>query len=149
MANAKRQDKIKLTVVVKPAANLHFSDSVGGRGISIYVKAISEALNTGGAVQIVSGDAYMKQQLKNAAKKLNLRLVYALEGEHLLVKPIAVEGEEQRLLLLLREPRTENELAGKKLELHLKDTLKKLAANGLAHIHKEKWVLTERGMDAL
>ena len=144
----KRASKVKLTVLKEPT-NLHFTDSIGQRGISIYVKSISEALNTGGVVQIMSGDAYMKFQLKNAAKKLDLRLVYALEGEYLYVKPIAVAGEEQRLLLLLREPRTENELMGKKLELNLKDTLKKLAANGLAHIHKEKWVLTEKGMDAL
>jgi hypothetical protein len=144
----KRADKVKFKVII-PAANLHFSDSVGTRGISIYTKAISEALNTGGAVQIMSGDAYMKQQLKKAAEKLSLKLVYALEGEYLYVKPLVVEGEQKRLMLLLREPRTENELMAKKLELHLPNTLKKLAADGLAHLHKEKWVLTERGMDVL
>ena len=140
--------KVKLEVV-KPAAHLHFSDSVGQRGISVYTQKLSEALNTGGAVQIMAADAYMKHQLKTTAKKLNLKLVYALEGDFLYVKPIATDGDMKRLLLLLREPRTENELLGKKLELHLKNSLSKLASDGLAHFYKERWVLTERGMDAL
>lgn len=144
----KRAANVKLNVV-KPAAHLHFSDSIGQRGISIYVLKLSEALNTGGAVQIMASDAYMKYQLKAAAKKLALKLVYALDGEFLYVKPIAVDGDIKRLLLLLREPRTENELMAKKLELHLKNSLSKLAADGLAHFHKEKWVLTEKGMGAL
>ncbi len=144
----KRATKVKLEVV-KPSADLHFSESVGQRGISVYVKTLSEALNTSGAVKIMSADAYMKHQLKKAAEKLNLKLVYALEGEFLYVKPLVVEGEQKRLMLLLREPRTENELMGKKLELNLPNTLKKLAADGLAHINRDKWVLTERGMDAL
>jgi hypothetical protein len=144
----KRATKVKLEVI-KPAAHLHFSDSVGQRGISIYTQKLSEALNTGGVVQIMAGDAYMKHQLKKSAEMLNLKLVYALDGECLYVKPLAVDGDLKRLMLLLREPRSENELMSKKLELHLKNTLAKLAADGLAHFHKEKWVLTEKGLDAL
>jgi hypothetical protein len=144
----KRATKVKLEVI-KPAAHLHFSDSVGQRGISIYTQKLSEALNTGGVVQIMAADAYMKHQLKVTAKKLNVKLVYALDGEFLYVKPLAVDGDLKRLMLLLREPRSENELMSKKLELHLKNTLAKLAADGLAHFHKEKWVLTEKGLDAL
>ncbi len=140
--------KVKLEVV-KPAAHLHFSDNIGRRGISIYVLKLTEALNKGDCVQIMQDDGYMRTQLKIAAKKLNLKLVYALDDGFLYVKPLAVDGEQKRLLLLLREPRSENELMGKKLELHLKNTLTQLAADGLAHVHKEKWVLTERGMDAL
>src|ERR1700677_4080670 len=122
---------VKLTVV-KPAAHLHFTDSIGQRGISIYTVKLSEALNSGGVVQILAADSYMKHQLKQTAKKLGLKLVYALDGEFLYVKPIALDGEQKRLLLLLREPRTENELAGKKLELDLKASLSQLAGSGLA-----------------
>jgi hypothetical protein len=144
----KRATKVKLEVI-KPAAHLHFSDSVGQRGISIYTQKLSEALNTGGVVQIMAGDAYMKHQLRKSAEKLNLKLVYALDGDFLYVKPLAVDGDLKRLMLLLREPRSENELMSKKLELHLKNALSKLAADGLAQFHKEKWTLTEKGLDAL
>ncbi|HXI38524.1 MAG TPA: hypothetical protein VNH83_01030, partial [Bryobacteraceae bacterium] len=121
----------------------------GKRGISIYTQKLTEALNTGGVVQIMVTDAYMKHQIKSTAKKLGLKLVYALADDFLYIKPIALDGEQKRLLLLLREPRTENELKAKGLELHLKDTLSQLAGSGLAHILRDKWVLTEKGMDAL
>ena len=144
----KRAAKVKLEVV-KPGAHLHFSDSVGQRGISIYTLKLTEALNKGECVQIMKDDAYMKHQLKATAKKLCLKLVYALDGDFLFVKPIAVDGDLKKLMLMLREPRTENELAAKKYELHLKNALAKLAADGLAHFHREKWVLTEKGLDTL
>lgn len=142
----KRAGKVKLEVV-KPAAHLHFSDTIGQRGI--YTQKLSEALNTGGVVLIMAGDAYMKHSLKKAAAALNMKLMYALDGDFLYVKPLVVDGDLKRLLLLLREPRTENELMAKKLELHLRNSLAKLAGDGLAHFHKEKWVLTEKGLDTL
>jgi hypothetical protein len=135
--------------VVKPALSLHFTDSLGQRGISIYVAKISEALNAGAAVKISSKDQYLRSQLQQAAKKLNVRLVYALDGDFLYVKPLAIEGEKKRLVLLLRESRSLNELKGKNLELHLENTLAELAKEGLAHLHKEKWVLTAKGLDTL
>jgi hypothetical protein len=91
----------------------------------------------------------MRHQLKKTAAKLNVKLVYALDGDFLYIKPIAVDGDLKRLLLLLREPRTVNELMAKKLELHLQNSLSKLAADGLAHLYKEKWVLTEKGLNTL
>jgi hypothetical protein len=148
----KRGAKVKLEVV-KPPLTLHFSDSVGTRGISVYVTKLSEALNQGGAVQIDAEDAYMKHQLRGAAKKLGLRLVYALADGFLYVKPLVIEGDRKRLLLLLREPRTMNELHAAKFELHLPNTLTELEKQGLAHVrvkgNVEKWTLTEKGMDAL
>jgi hypothetical protein len=148
MAGLKRAVKEKLEVV-KPASNLHFSDSIGQRAVSVYTKALTEALNTGGAVVIMLADAYMKHQLKASAKKLGVRLVFAIDGDKLYVKPLVVEGDIKRLMLFLREPRTENELMGKKLELHLKNTLAKLAQDGVAHFYRDKWVLTEKGLGAL
>lgn len=144
----KRPLKVKLEVV-KPPANLHFSDSVGQRGVSIYIAKLSEALNSGGAVQIKSDDSYMRFQLRAAAVKLKVKLVYALDGEHLYIKPLAIEGEQKRLMILLREPRTVAELQTKKLELHLENSLADFARQGLAHLHKNNWVLTEKGLDAL
>lgn len=144
----KRATKAKMEVV-KPAGHLHFSDSIGQRGISIYLVKLTEALNTGGAVQIMKDDAYMKHQFKKTAKNLGVKLVYALDGDFLYIKPIALDGDLKRLMLLLREPRTLNELMAENLELHLQDTLSKLAADGLAHLHKEKWVLTAKGLDTL
>jgi hypothetical protein len=144
--------KIKLDVV-KPPLSLHFSESVGQRKISVYVMKLSEAVNQGAAVQIDIADAYMKKQLKNAAEKLGLRLVYAIADNFLYVKPIAVDGERKRLMLQLREPRAETVLMAAKFELNLPDTLSDFAKQGIAHKVQRNgspcWVLTEKGMDAL
>lgn len=144
----KRPIKIKLEVVKIPPG-LHFSDSIGQRGVSIYVAKLSEALNSGGAIQVKADDGYMKTQLRMAAGKLKVKLVYALDGDSLYIKPLAIEGELKRLMVLLREPRSVPELQAKKFELHLSNTLADLASQTLAHLHKDKWVLTEKGMDAL
>jgi hypothetical protein len=135
--------------VVKPPSNVHFLDSIGTRGGSVYVLRLTEALNSGGAVRIVADDHYMRSQLRQASVKLKLKLVYALDGDVLYIKPVAIGEELKRLILWLREPRSVAELEGKKLELHLNNSLQSLAKDGLAHLHKDKWVLTEKGMDAL
>lgn len=133
--------------VVKPHLGLHFVESVGSKGTSIYITKVIEALNTGSAIKINVADSYLKNQIRATAKKLKFRLVYALEGDFLYMKPLKIEGEQERLILLLREPRTLDELKGKNLELHLANSLGDLAKNGLAHLNKGKWVLTEKGFD--
>lgn len=143
----KRPDKIKFDVV-KPPANMFFAEGLGRKG-SIYVGKLVEALNTDSVVQILSSDSYMLQQLRMAGKKLGVRLLYGESGDHLFVKPISQTADQKRLMLLLREPRTVNELMAAKLELHLINTLKEFASQGLAHIYKDKWVLTEQGLDAV
>lgn len=145
----KRPVKIKLDVVKTIPAGLVFVDSLFGSRGSVYVAKLTEALGCGGVVQITVGDAYVKSQLAQAAKKMKVKLVFAVQGEYVYIKPVAVEGEQRRLLLLLREPRTLAELDGKKLELNLGNSLAQFVKDGIAHEVKGKWVLTERGMDAL
>ena len=144
----KRPNKTKFEVVRTMPPGLVFLDEICGKG-SIYVTKLNEALTSGDAVQITAGDAYMKQQLKMAAKKLKVKLVYAIQDDSLFVKPVAIDGERKRLMLLLREPRSISELEAKKLELHLNDTLASFNKDGLAHLHRDKWVLIERGLDAI
>lgn len=145
-----RPDKIKLEVVSHPPANLKFVDTIGQRyKTSIYVRKLMEALNQSGYVVIMADDGYMRHQIRKAAGKLKLRLTYALDGDKLYIKPAQIEGEMKRLVVLLREPRTLAELEAKKLELHLDKTLSSMAADGTAHLHKGKWVLTGKGMDLL
>jgi hypothetical protein len=145
----KRPDKTKLEVV-KPPAGITFVDALvrGGR-VSVYQQRITEALSTSGCVQIVVKDNYALMQLRKAAKALKVKLVYAISGEAMYIKPIAIEGEKQRLILLLRESRTLNYLRGKKLELHLENTLAELAKDGLAMVKGDEWRLTLKGMDLL
>lgn len=142
-----RPDKIKLEIVAPPAG-VHFSEFVG-RKDSVYVSKLTEAIAKGQSIKILIVDKYMLMQFRNAAKKLNIRLVFGTQGEDLYIKPVETSVEEKRLLLVLREPRTENELASKNFELHLKNSLSKLASEGVAHLFKGKWVLTEKGLDQL
>lgn len=147
----KRPDNIKLEVVKAPSG-IRFADSVG-RADSVYQRKLSEALATDSTIKINAADAYMRVQLRKAAEKLRLRLVYGIEGEFMYVKPIAVDGELKRLMLLLREARTVNELEGAKLELHLGKSLERLDKDKLAHSLTKggatRWVLTEKGFDTL
>jgi hypothetical protein len=130
----KGPSKVKLDVVKSPAG-LIFVDRIAGKD-SIYVRKLQEALASSSVIQISAGDSYMRSQLRIAAKKIKARLVF-------------VEGESQRLMVLLREPRTLSELEAKRFELRLSATLAEFAKNGIAHELRGKWVLTEKGMDAL
>ena len=147
MAGLKRPAKVKL-LVVKPPATVFFSEALG-RTDSIYVQKITEALNTRSAIVVLREDKYLQSQFKMAAKKIGVKLVFGVDGDDLYIKPLEQSSQVKRLMLLLREPRTMNELMAAKLELHLQNTLSKLAADGLAHIHKEKWVLTSKGLEAI
>ena len=142
-----RPSKVVMAVE-KPPTALIFHESLGRRD-SLYTKKLSEALQSGSCVKIVAGDAYLKSQFATAAKKLKVRLVFASDSGHLWIKPIAVEGELKRLVTWLREPRTVVELEGKRFELHLLNSLDQLKRDGLAHLGKQGWVLTEKGMDVL
>lgn len=144
----KRPAKPKLDVV-KPPAAIKFVETLGwGKG-SVYALKLTEALNADACVLIKNDDAYMKHQLRVAAKKMKLRLVYGLSGDDLYIKPIMLDGELKRLMLWLREPRTVLELESKKLELDLQKALQQLARDGTAQVVKDKWVLTEKGQKVL
>jgi hypothetical protein len=145
--NVKRPDKIKLDLCEAPPG-LMFTEFIG-RKDSVYVRKITEALSSASVISIAAADTYLRMQFQKAAKKLKMKLVFAQAGDLLYIKPIVIEGELKRLLLLLREPRTLVELQTKKLELHLENSLSGLAKDGLAHFQKDKWKLTEKGMDAL
>ena len=139
----------KVTISVeKPPTQLTFHESLGRRG-SVYVRKLAEALQSGACVKIVAGDAYLKSQFSTAAKKLKVKLVFASDNGYLWIKPIAIEGELKRLMTWLREPRTVVELEAKKFELHLLNSLAQLKSDGLAHLSKNGWVLTEKGLDTL
>lgn len=147
MNKMKRPAKITFEIVAAPTA-LQFADKLASSK-SIYIEKLNTALGKGQVIAISQADKYLVYQLKAAAKKINCKLVYAVEGERLYIKPILVTADLKRLLYLLREPRTMNELRAAKLEIALENELSKLAGDGMAHIHKDKWVLTEKGLDTL
>ena len=143
----KKLSKTKMEVV-KPPSHLFFKDSLSRRD-SIYTNKLTEAVNTDSVILVLAADKYVQTQFKNAAKKLSLRLVFAEDGENVYIKPLAMTTDQKRLMLLLREPRTLAELQGSRLELHLPNTLADFAAKGIAHIVKDKWVLTPKGVRSL
>lgn len=143
----KRPDKIKFRLV-KPPPDVIWQEDLFRRD-SVYANKLQEALNSNQTIEIADEDKYLLHQLKKAADKLKIRLLYGRSGDSLLVKPVQPSDQEKRLILLLREPRTLNDLASAKLELHLTDTLQRMASHGTAHELKGKWVLTEKGMDLL
>lgn len=128
--------------VCKPPAGLIFIEAVR---TSIYVTKLKEALDADSVIEILEADKYLGNQLKAAAKKLKLKLVYASKENKLYIKPLVLSTEVSRLVMYLREKRSLNELRGFKLEIDLESELKKLAKAGHAHAVADKWVLTDRG----
>lgn len=145
MANATKLKDSKFSIV-KPPADVLFLEP---QRESIYITKLREAITAESVIQILSADTYILNQLKGAAKKIKVKLVYGNKAEYLYVKPVPTSGEFNRLVLYLREKRTMNELRGFKLELDLEDTLKGMAKEGLAHTMGKDgaWVLTDKGYD--
>jgi hypothetical protein len=147
MKNLSKQ-KLQLTPLVQ-LAKLTFSEQLG-RAHSTYRDHLVQALQGNMAVTILSANKYMLQQFKNAAKKLKLRLVFAVDGDNLHIKPMRLEGEGKRLLLLLREPRTLSELKSKGLECDLDTELKIALGRGVVkEAGKGRYQCTEAGLKLL
>ena len=143
----KRPDRIKFNLV-KPPSGLIFQEALRGTG-SVYVSKLQEALSGDSVIEILASDKYLHAQLKAAAKKAKIKLVFATQGDRLYIKPVVPGEDEKRLLILLREPRTMNELRGMKFEMDIGATVAKLRADGIAHVVREKWVLTDKGTQLL
>ena len=144
----KRPDKIKCDVIAAPTG-LVFGD---GRRMmrSLYKDKLQAAIQNGHVVRIAAGDAYMRSQFMQAAKKLGMKLLSAQDGQYAYLKPIAPSEAQHSLLMLLREPRTLDELRAKHLELDLNVELQALRDHGAAeivkHLNVQKWRLTEAGL---
>ena len=142
----KRPHKVVLKLA-DPArlGKISFYETIGARR-SIYKDILNQSLQTDRPVEISVEDKYALTQLKQAAKLMKLRLVFGKDETYLYVKPLVIEGELQRLYLLLREPRTLSELQAKHLELNLKDTLENLIGSDQAKVVNGKYALTEKGL---
>jgi len=127
-----------------------FTDDLIRRN-SIYTQKLQAALETDQCVVILEADKYLATQFKSAANKLKIRLTFARVGDRIYIRPVRPSDQEERLILLLRTPRTLVELQAVRppLELHIEDALTRMAGHGTAHNLKGKWVLTEKGMDLL
>lgn len=139
----KKFSKTKINIC-KPQNDLIFVNSFRIHS-SIYVEKLTDALNSSSVIEILREDKYVLQQFKIAAKKIHLRLFFAIKDENLYIKPVQASDEEKRLILYLREPRTLVALQSYKLELHLINTLEKFKKDGIVHFKNDKWNLTEKG----
>ena len=137
-----------LLAIVKPPADLVFTDRLS-LATSIYAEKLSQALSSQSAISIPKADFYVRTQFVQAGKKLHLRLLFAIKGETLFIKPAAPSIDENRLVLLLREPRTVPFLEQQKLDIDLKTSLARLLSELKVHQKGDKWVLTEKGFDSL
>ncbi len=148
-----RPDRPKFNVVTQLPVGLIFADQIA-RKDSLYIFKLQEAIDKQGAIEVLSTDKYLQMQIRKTALKMNIRLLWATSNGNVYIKPIIPSGYEERLYLLLREPRTMDELKAAKLELDLKSTLEKLIMNGLGNyiskgVHVGKFQLTERGINTL
>jgi hypothetical protein len=112
-----------------------------------------EAVQSGKVIEVAKDDKYPLVQFKTQAKKLKLRLLFAKDGDSLFIKALRLEGDQHRLFLLLREPRTFAELEGKKLELDLKTTLASMVAAGTVEkktsANGDRYALSRSGLQQI
>lgn len=100
-------------------------------------------------LKINAGDQSSLTQLRTQAKKDGLTLLFARSGDHVFIRAFIPSEALNRLVLLLREPRTINELRRSKLELNLEGELQALIAHGHAQHRAGKYQLTDRGQEEL
>ncbi len=100
-------------------------------------------------LRIVADDQSSLTQLRTQAKKDGLTLLFARSGDDVYVRAFIPSEAINRLVLLLREPRTLNELRAAKLELNIEPELQTLIAHGHAQTRGGKYHLTDRGQEEL
>jgi hypothetical protein len=100
-------------------------------------------------LKINGDDSSSMMQLKKQAQKAGVTLLFARHGAHIFVRAFVPTEALNSLVLLLREPRTLNELRGKNLELNLEPELQTLIGHGHALHRAGKYQLTDRGQEEL
>lgn len=98
-----------------------------------------------GMLRLNADDTSSLMQLRKRAKDAKLQLLFARDGEYLYVRAHIPSEEQHRLILLLREPRTVNELKARGIEVNLEAELQALATKGWAEFKGGKWRLTPKG----
>jgi hypothetical protein len=100
-------------------------------------------------LKIQADDQSSLTQLRTQAKKDGLTLLFARHEDYVFVRAFVPSEAVNRLVLLLREPRTMNELRGAKLELNIETEVQSLIAHGHAQHRAGKYQLTDRGQEEL
>lgn len=100
-------------------------------------------------LKILASDKSSITQLQVKAKKENVRLLWAQKDDFLFVRAWVPSEAQARLTLLLREPRTVNELKARGLELNLEAELEALAKRGMCAYKAGKWQLTSVGLNGI
>lgn len=117
---------------------------------SPYIAKLQELSATPDATLVIGDSAGQIISLRKAAEKLGMDLAFARNSGDVLVRIITLSESQHRLLLLLREARTLNELKASDLELNVEQELKDLAAQSHASLDRQgKWKLTEEGLSRL
>ena len=96
-------------------------------------------------LKLVGEDVSSVMQLRQRAKKAGVTLLFAREGDFVFVRAWLPSEDQSRLVLLLREARTVNELKSKGLEMNLEAELQSMASHGHAEYKGGKWKLTPKG----
>lgn len=100
-------------------------------------------------LRIMADDASSLTQIRTRAKRSGLALLFARKDEFVFVRAWLPSEDQTRLVLLLREERTVNDLRGKGLTMNVEAELQALAAHGHAEFKGGKWRLTNKGKTEL
>lgn len=135
-------------VKVKDVPNVRFAATLGRGGFWAQKINVLRG-DPEAALKIQADDQSSLTQLRTQAKKDGLTLLFARDGDYVFVRAFVPSEALNRLVLLLREPRTMNELRTSKLELNLETEVQALIAHGHAQHRAGKYQLTDRGQEEL
>lgn len=117
---------------------------------SVYTEKLMEAIGKPDMVIRISSAPVQVAQIRQAAKKLNVDLLFARFENDVLVQIVRDSEDQKRLMLLLRVPRSVEYLRLQKLELNLDFELDSLSQRGLVKLDgKGEWKLTDAGLERL
>ena len=117
---------------------------------SPYVAKLQELSATPDSVLVIGDTAGQIISVRKAAEKLGMDLAFARSNGDVLIRIVTMSESQHRLLLLLREARTLNELRTAELELNIEQELKDLASQSYAALDRTgKWKLTDEGLAKL
>lgn len=145
--------EVGIVVSADSLGDLHFAPLVRGSRTSVYFTKLMDAVNANGAIAVPKANAdYLLSQYRKFATKASLRLLFAERGDTLLIKPMAATEEEKRLMLMLRTPRTLNEIESwkvqQRVEIAVVPTLNRLRDSGLVSTTTDgKWGCTATGRE--
>lgn len=135
-------------VKLKDHRHLSFSSSLlrGGYWAERLNELLSEPDNL---LKLAEGDQSSLTQIRTVAKKRGVPLLFSKATGFVFIRAWVPSEDQSRMILLLRELRTVDEIRAAKVELNVEQELVTMSSRGHVVKRGNKWQLTDKGTEDL